>query len=219
VNFLYYQTGPYIIYQPDGQQDRFQADQRRGRGWEGQQRRRQARVRVQQGSELRHSDMEDLEDFEALVQSYDGRAVLQYSRPGRTLVAAQRLHSDNAVFRRRQASWDVQNQQRARPLPVRRRSRPVEVVQQHGIRYTEEGARHHSGEFQQQQWRRDQLVLDKPGKDKQPFVSFYFTNVPENISYISLRRGFEVCGIMEDVYLARKRNVNGRYLVSFDMVM
>jgi len=33
--------------------------------------------------------------------------------------------------------------------------------------------------------------------------------VPDNISYTSLRQGFEVCGIIEDVYLARKRNVNG----------
>jgi len=41
------------------------------------------------------------------------------------------------------------------------------------------------------------------------FVSFYFTNVPDDISYSSLRKGFKVCGIMEDVYLARKRNVNG----------
>lgn len=41
------------------------------------------------------------------------------------------------------------------------------------------------------------------------FVSFYFTNVSENISYSCLRQGFEVCGIMEDVYLAKKRNVNG----------
>jgi len=40
-------------------------------------------------------------------------------------------------------------------------------------------------------------------------VSFYFTNVPDNITYSSLRQGFEVCGVMEDVYLARKRNVNG----------
>ena len=41
------------------------------------------------------------------------------------------------------------------------------------------------------------------------FVSFYFTNVPKDISYRSLRHGFEVCGIMEDIYLAKKRNVNG----------
>ena len=40
-------------------------------------------------------------------------------------------------------------------------------------------------------------------------VSFYFTNVLEDISYNCLRQGFEVCGIMEDIYLARKRNVNG----------
>ena len=41
------------------------------------------------------------------------------------------------------------------------------------------------------------------------FVSFYFTNVPYDISYYSFRQGFEVCGVMEDVYLARKCNVNG----------
>jgi len=33
--------------------------------------------------------------------------------------------------------------------------------------------------------------------------------VPEGISNLSLHKGFEVCGILEDVYLARKRNVNG----------
>lgn len=46
---------------------------------------------------------------------------------------------------------------------------------------------------------------------------FYFTNVPDDISYNCLSQGFEVCGIMEDVYLAKKRNINsgvfgfGRY--------
>lgn len=44
---------------------------------------------------------------------------------------------------------------------------------------------------------------------KKNFVSFYFTNVSHDISYISLRQGFEVCDVLEDVYLARKRNVNG----------
>jgi len=41
------------------------------------------------------------------------------------------------------------------------------------------------------------------------FVTFYFTNVPDDISYRSLRQGFEVCDIMEDIYLAKKCNVNG----------
>jgi len=99
--------------QPDGKRDRFQVDQRRGRGWDGLQRRRQARVRVQQGSVLRHSDSEDVQNHDAPVQTYDGRAALQYSRPGRKVEDAQRLHSDSAVFRRRQDSWHVQHQQRA----------------------------------------------------------------------------------------------------------
>lgn len=43
----------------------------------------------------------------------------------------------------------------------------------------------------------------------QDLVSFYFTNVPDDISHMSLRQGFEVCGMMEYGYLARKRNVNG----------
>ena len=41
------------------------------------------------------------------------------------------------------------------------------------------------------------------------FVSIYFTNVPADISNLSLRKGFEVCGMLEDVCLAWKRNVNG----------
>lgn len=58
-----------------------------------------------------------------------------------------------------------------------------------------------------QQRAQDQHLHD--GNVHTDSVSFYFTNVPHDISYISLRQGFEVCGIMEDVYLARKRNVNG----------
>jgi len=38
---------------------------------------------------------------------------------------------------------------------------------------------------------------------------FLFILPTYDISYKSLRQGFEVCGMMEDVYLARKRNVNG----------
>jgi len=78
---------------------------------------------------------------------------------------------------------------------------------------------------------KDALAQTKPGHEQQPHqvrctapaqkekaplekvnqnvISFYFTNIPHDISYVALRQGFEVCGIMEDVYLARKRNVNG----------
>jgi len=54
-------------------------------------------------------------------------------------------------------------------------------------------SRHH------QQVQRDQLHMVNHA-----FVSFYFTNVPHDISYVALRQGFEVCGLLEDVYLARK---------------
>jgi hypothetical protein len=37
-------------------------------------------------------------------------------------------------------------------------------------------------------------------------VTFYFTNFPAHMSNFYLRKGFEVCGILEDVYVARKRN-------------
>jgi len=57
--------------------------------------------------------------------------------------------------------------------------------------------------------RQNQAHQVNGGKVQQDIVSFYFTNVPHDISYSSLRQSFVVCGIMEDVYLARKRNVNG----------
>jgi hypothetical protein len=41
-------------------------------------------------------------------------------------------------------------------------------------------------------------------------VSFYFTNFPVQLSYFYLRKGFEVCGILEDIYVARKRNKQGQ---------
>jgi hypothetical protein len=42
------------------------------------------------------------------------------------------------------------------------------------------------------------------------YVSFYFTNFPVQLSLFYLRKGFEVCGILEDVYVARKRNKYGQ---------
>lgn len=42
------------------------------------------------------------------------------------------------------------------------------------------------------------------GSGLKQIVSFYFINVPELILYAYLRQGFEVCGILEDLYLAKK---------------
>lgn len=41
-------------------------------------------------------------------------------------------------------------------------------------------------------------------------VAFYFTNFPEGIHVFQLRQYFEVCGILNDVYIARKINIRGQ---------
>jgi hypothetical protein len=42
------------------------------------------------------------------------------------------------------------------------------------------------------------------------YVTYYFTNFPAYLSLFYLRKGFEVCGILEDVFIAKKRNVHGQ---------
>ncbi|KEH42136.1 RNA recognition motif [Medicago truncatula] len=61
----------------------------------------------------------------------------------------------------------------------------------------------------QQKHEQHTMSVAQNGTNSNHFVTFYFTNVLDDISYSSLRQDFEVCGIMEDIYLAKKRNVNG----------
>jgi len=42
-------------------------------------------------------------------------------------------------------------------------------------------------------------------------VAFYFTNFPDSMFVFQLRQYFEVCGILSDLYIARKRNLRGQY--------
>jgi len=42
------------------------------------------------------------------------------------------------------------------------------------------------------------------------FVTFYFTNFPECASQWFLRKGFEVCGILDDVFVAPRCNARGQ---------
>ncbi|KAK2444862.1 heterogeneous nuclear ribonucleoprotein A0 [Trifolium repens] len=44
------------------------------------------------------------------------------------------------------------------------------------------------------------------GSNFKRYVSFYFTNFPAQLSIFYLRKGFEVCGMLEDVYVSNKRN-------------
>ncbi|PNX75614.1 putative sulfate transporter, partial [Trifolium pratense] len=48
------------------------------------------------------------------------------------------------------------------------------------------------------------------GSNLKRYVSFYFTNFPAQLPKFFLRKGFEVCGILEDVYVAKKRNKYGQ---------
>lgn len=41
-------------------------------------------------------------------------------------------------------------------------------------------------------------------------ATFYFTNIPDRLPLFRLRKFFEVCGILSDVYLARRLNARGQ---------
>ena len=53
---------------------------------------------------------------------------------------------------------------------------------------------------------RDETVADSSFKR---FITFYFTNFLAQLSNFYLRKGFEVCGILEEVVVPSKRNVYG----------
>ncbi|GAU44567.1 hypothetical protein TSUD_367230 [Trifolium subterraneum] len=42
---------------------------------------------------------------------------------------------------------------------------------------------------------------------------FYFTNFPKNLLFVDLKKGLEVCGILEDVYVSRYNNYRGQRFV------
>lgn len=54
---------------------------------------------------------------------------------------------------------------------------------------------------------RDKELKEQPGLKR--FVTFYFSNFPPFLSNFYLRKGFEVCGMLEDVIVPSKRDVNG----------
>lgn len=60
-----------------------------------------------------------------------------------------------------------------------------------------------------------QRTIPKSGEDNNTlspfkrFVTFYITKFPPQASTFLLRNGFKVCGILEDVFVASNRNMNG----------
>jgi hypothetical protein len=53
------------------------------------------------------------------------------------------------------------------------------------------------------------VVGEVLGSEFKRYVTFYFTNFPAQLSNFYLRKGFEVCGMLEDVFVPNKRNRNG----------
>ncbi|PNY17864.1 cysteine-rich receptor-like protein kinase, partial [Trifolium pratense] len=51
---------------------------------------------------------------------------------------------------------------------------------------------------------------DNLGTDLKRYVSFYFTNFPAQLPRFYLRKGVEVCGMLDDVFVPKKRNVHGK---------
>jgi len=157
-------------------------------------------------------ESEDQRDFCKPVLSHDGRVVLQYLRSGGDARRDGRRspnHKRRSISRRKDDYYRHDVGSVGAGTRVVRTKTHSDLCEANdrgsdmvvGAGATMFRAEHHSIPRQHQH--------DQNGIVSQNFVSFYFTNVPDDISYSSLRQGFEVCGIMEDVYLARKGNVNG----------
>jgi len=61
---------------------------------------------------------------------------------------------------------------------------------------------------QLQQPREEEYVGSVVGSTLKRYVTFYITHFPPQASIFILRKGFEVCGILEDVFVANTRNRN-----------
>jgi len=168
------------------------------------------------------SDSEDSERFCDKVLTHDGRVVIQYSRPGRydgdgvrrsdrrrSQVALPRPPSRQREHRTRDASYGAGARAEAHQCWPSRQPERVLLKNQEGA-----GTAGTAFIEQNSDKQGDLHNMPRPATvlhhgTVSDSITFYFSNVPNDISYSSLRKGFEVCGIMEDIYLARKRNVNG----------
>jgi len=195
--------------QVEDRRDRFREKQRYG----GQQRQGRSRDGARYGSSRWGDGSEDSDGYGAHNLSYDDRVSYWPGTRHDNVARNSRFHAHRArrSFSRMQQHSRHDSVPRPTVLVHRRLSKQPEravLIDQQQKQFA--GAVPTKGfpplsSHQQQQV----TTVSNSGTNHVNFVSFYFTNVPEDISYRSLRQGFEVCGIMEDIYLAKKRNVNG----------
>lgn len=62
------------------------------------------------------------------------------------------------------------------------------------------------------QSREQQVTKPVTGISSKPiaFIAFYISNFPSELSYVELRKGLEVCGILSDIHISRYLNVRGQ---------
>ncbi|GAU15594.1 hypothetical protein TSUD_108530 [Trifolium subterraneum] len=131
----------------------------------------------------------------------------------------QQLHASNERrHRRQQVEYPSRNGKRTTGDSIsvttkQNEGEPVTGLRRHDKTGVESQKHQHSGIGNALQ-RREKIQpqcadLASLGSELKWYVLFYFTNFPPLISYFHLRKGFEVCGMLEDIYVASKRNIYG----------
>jgi len=189
--------------QVDDRRDRLRQDQRHG----GSRRYGQSRVRSRHGSVWEDYDSEDSRDFCEPILSNDGRIIMQYSRKAGMDSATRHSRGRSQARRSDSHRWNQSRDGLPAGNGFSNQPRHKSLITDRSMKLIP-AASGPDTKLQQLNSQRPQKAA-LSGTVQHNLVSFYFTNVPDNIPYASLRQGFEVCGIMEDVYWARKRNVNG----------
>ncbi|GAU30969.1 hypothetical protein TSUD_63800 [Trifolium subterraneum] len=180
-------------------------------------RRRQYSDTLQQFAEVskhRHPFFDDqFYRYQARVYEHDHRhSSLNQTRYSRGNSREFRRHvSSNRNQNVRSDSWNIQIARREESKMDgcdRRQQEDVEIsgrvfTGRHRESKTAVKDFYYSGrDFEQQ----DSEHGGNLGSNLKRYVSFYFTNFPAQFSNFYLRKGFEVCGILEDVFVANKRN-------------
>ncbi|GAU27940.1 hypothetical protein TSUD_146550 [Trifolium subterraneum] len=207
-----WEDGEWTVVQRRRRKERRQAD----RGFDGERRHRHHRSRSL--STLRLSFLHDwqrnnqksVQDPNLHIRSRIGR----HRSRSRTVLARSHNHGSRRDVSQLNAGFYHHRQARSqsrRPLESdsfrqqqagRRQFRDVNVMRNPSSGFarfsSSSGAARH-----------ELVGFDSLGSDSKRYVSFYFTNFPAQLSRFYLRKGFEVCGMLEDVYVAKKLNKYG----------
>jgi hypothetical protein len=187
-------------------QDRFWEEQRHG----GSRGRRHGQSRVRDWYDDHYDSEEDWERGNQVL-SNDGRVTINFERQPRVRARDCLSYGDVHVLQRRSPSINCE-----RPTskhPVARREQLEQQGRRPVSRQREQKGRR-SVSRHQAVANREQLK-----SVNSTFVSFYFTNVPHDISYSALWQGFEVCGVWRMCIWLVNVMLTAAFLVLYVMVM